>query len=179
MSRPETAYHRDIFELWYASRRNIATTCENLTQNRATIYRWAELFGWQERADRRDMEAARLAEADAIERRRLMIESQRQSGQLLRSLGTKYLISKRNNGGNAVDNVRDAVTAIEKGFALERQAEGMPDWVGKIISASDTELADEYTDFLRRAADAERMAQSGGYARGTSATRLDSAETDE
>ena len=147
MPRNETAQHKAAFLVWYEHDRNFAEICENLRTSDDTLRRWADKFGWQERADKLDIIATRKAERGAIDRKAKMIESQRITGFNLRTLGARWL---REHENTAVESLKDAVTAIEKGFALERQAEGLPDWVLTIVNADDNELQDEYTQLLQR-----------------------------
>ena len=149
MARQETARHYAAFEAWYEADRDFAKSCEILGISNSSARNYAEWFGWQERADKRDVSAAKKAERGAIDRKAKMIEFQRIAGFNMRTLGMRWL---KENEKNAIENLGDAVKAIEKGFALERQAEGLPDWVLSIVSASDAELQDEYANLLRQCA---------------------------
>lgn len=148
MAHRETSKHLEAFEFWYSANRDFRQTSLKITQPNRTIRDWANWFGWHERADKRDMQAASQAEREAIERKVKMIEDQRKAGQALRTLGVRFLAQ---NQDKAVSSLRDAISAIEKGFALERQAEGLPDWVGQILNATDDELRDRYNELLRLA----------------------------
>ncbi len=143
----ETAAHREAFERWYGLDRNYAKSAENYPATIKTLRSWGERFGWTELADRRDMEIARRVEKDAIARKTKLIEDQRKAGQILRSVGTRYFIGDDGKlKPGAISQAKDAIAAVEKGFALERQAEGLPDWVGQIINASDDEVDARFRD---------------------------------
>ncbi len=75
MTGKETGKHRKIFECWYASERNVQKTAESCSVAERTLWSWIERYAWNERAARRDEEAARLAEQEAIQRRRQELEA--------------------------------------------------------------------------------------------------------
>lgn len=133
----ENSKHRQAFEGWYAVERDFRRISENLGTPENTIRCWADRFGWHERADRRDIEASAKSEREAIARRAKLIEDQRKAGETLRNVGVGYF---ENYGEASINKARDAITAVKEGFSLERQAEGLPDWVGTIINASDSDL---------------------------------------
>lgn len=132
--RRENAKHLQAYEAWYDADRSFHKLTESYSETEKTLRNWADRYGWHERADKRDMEATAKAEREAISRRVKLIEDQRKAGQALRGRGMEYLAQ------NKLEKARDAITAIDKGIALERQAEGLPDWIGTILNASDSDL---------------------------------------
>lgn len=133
----ENSRHRQAFEVWYGIDRDFRITSQNLATNERTVRDWADRFGWHELADRRDMEASAKSERDAIARKVKLLEDQRKAGETLRNVGVGYFDHYKEA---SITKARDAITAVKEGFALERQAEGLPDWVGTIINASDNDL---------------------------------------
>lgn len=137
MARCETAKHLDAFEAWYASERSFPKVAETFRETERTLRNWSNRFGWHERADKRDMEAVAKAERDAVKRRARLLEDQRKAGETLRVAGVGFFEQYKEA---SLKGARDAITAIKEGFALERQAEGLPDWVGMVLNASDSDL---------------------------------------
>lgn len=162
----ENAKHHKAFEVWYAKDRNYRNASRELTAvcTLATIYRWAQKYDWETRADNRDSQAARLLEQESVGRRAAMISEQRKAGKLLRQLGLQYLVA---NLETVIANPKDAINAIKEGLALERQAEGLPDWVGTIVNATSQELMDDYQRLLKEIA-ATAEAESHGTRNGAS-----------
>lgn len=125
----ETAKHHQAFEQFYAADRDYRKTSENLGVPEGTLRTWGDWFSWRARADKRDAEIARRADADSIKRRAAMLVRHRQAAELMQRRGIEHF-SK-----TAIDTARDAITAITKGVELERQVEGLPQWVGEILNA--------------------------------------------
>lgn len=147
MPRNETAQHKAAFLVWYEHDRGFAEICGLLRTSDDTLRRWADNFGWQERADKLDAIATRKAERGAIDRKAKMIEDQRKVAQAMRNYGAAYLAEKKSK---TAESARDAIGLIKEGFALERQAEGLPDWVLTIVNADDASLQDEYAQLMQR-----------------------------
>ncbi len=135
--------------MWYEAGRSFSKIKESLGVSDVTLWNWSQRYLWTDRADKRDMQIACKVEAEAISRRAKMIEDQRRIGQAMRNAGAQYLVD---NGKKAAKSAKDAVSLIGKGFELERQAEGVPDYVVQILNASENELRDQYADLLRSAA---------------------------
>jgi hypothetical protein len=119
--------------------------------------RWIAKWGWHDRADARDQEAARRVEADAIERKRKLLERQRQIGAALQTAGTRYLNERMREGHTPIDNVRDCIAALKTGIDIERQAEDMPGWIMQVVNATDDEL-----DAIELQVDRLATGQAGG-----------------
>lgn len=139
MSKPgavhrETDRHRRAFEHWYEHDRDVKTVGEAFTVSLVTVYHWIDWFGWKAKADARDLEVERIAAKKAILRKSQMIDEHRKAGELVRRRGVEYLAQ------NPIEDERVAITAIEKGIAIERTAEGLPTWVVELMSMTDDEL---------------------------------------
>lgn len=134
--RRETSTHREAFEDWYAAGRSVgnAKICEKLQVNPATIYRWMEWFNWHERADVRDAEAQRIADAEAIKERAERQKRRRQAAELLTQKGMEFF------NENDIDTPSVAIQAIKAGLENERKEDGVPDWVLMILNADESEL---------------------------------------
>lgn len=134
MAHRETARHLAAFEAWYAADRNTLQTSAELGVPRTTLQDWMDWFGWRARADQRDREAAEIAEKLAIKRRAAMLERHRKAAELLTTRGMEFFEQKE------IEKASDATAAIKAGVELERQAEGMPDWVLAVMNADETSL---------------------------------------
>jgi transposase len=134
MATKETSRHQDAFEAWYESGRSFRTVSENLGIKRSTFYDWADRFDWHERADKRDAEAARIADEEAAKERAERQKRRRQSGELLAIRGREFFKTY------SIDNARDAIQAIKIGTEIERKEDGVPDWVLLILNADTDDL---------------------------------------
>lgn len=131
----ETQRHREAFEAWYGEHRSAPKAAERLRICERVLREWAVRYGWQARADARDAEAARLADADAIRRRAEMLTRHRQAGELLVRRGMEY------HAKRPIERAADATQAIQRGIEIERTAEGLPSWVAAVLNATDEQLA--------------------------------------
>lgn len=146
MARDETSRHLEAFELFYANRRDFATSSDKLRLNRATLYRWADRYNWAERADARDQSASALADTEATRKTAAFLTAQGEAGEMLRRKGIHHLMD------HDITDGRTAITAIKTGLELERQALGMPDWIVKILSADAAAISAEIEALERRGA---------------------------
>lgn len=144
MPRPENATQLAAFESWYANSRQFRKISENLVRPITTLYGWAERFDWEGRANERDRKAQAKAEPKAIERTAKLLEDQAKAGQLLRLKGVKFFAE------HDIIDARAASHAVKTGIELERQAMGLPDYVAKILAASESELDTTIADMESR-----------------------------
>ena len=108
-----------------------------------------EQFNWHERADERDGKAQKIADAKAVQEQAVRLKRQRQAGELMQTRGVEYL-SK-----NEIKHERTALVAIKAGIDVQRQADGLPDWIIAIINLKADELptiADEISAEIERRA---------------------------
>lgn len=130
----ENARHLEAFEFWQNNGRNFSKTCQNFPVSKPTLYAWADKFNWIERADARDAKVAAAADERAIAVRLARIEEQRQLGELIRNRSTEFFI------GNKIDNAGVALSAARLGIDIERQADGLPDWIIAILNGTPDDL---------------------------------------
>ena len=131
----ETARHLEAFEAWYAAAQNWSIVAQNRTISRSLLYDWADKFNWHARADERDRKAAELADAAAVRERAKRLEDQRKAGTLLRSRGVEYLAK------HEIEDERAAIAAIKTGTEIERQSDGLPQWILAVVNANPDELS--------------------------------------
>ena len=161
MARPETSQHREAFEFWYSNRLDFRKTSESVGVNKKILYRWADVYGWAERAAARDQAAQRIADHAAAQETAKFLKAQQQAGQLLRLKGIKHLSE------HDIEDGRTAIAAIKTGIDIERQSLGLPEWIVKILNADPDTIAAEFAqmDRQRREAlsDTSRIdAEAGG-----------------
>lgn len=139
----ETERHRQAFEVYYQSDRDYMAVAERFSVSGTSVRKWCDWFGWRSRADRRDEEARKKADKEAIARRAAMLKRHRQAAELMQRRGMERLT------GNKIASDRDALSAIKEGVALERQVEGMPSWVVEILNADADKLESLIADLTR------------------------------
>ena len=132
----ETARHLQAFQYWHDHDRDSGLTGKEFAVSDQCIRDWAAKYGWHERADLIDREAAARADREAIRRRANMLIKCRQAGELLLGRGVERFAGK----DAKIQSDRDAITAIGKGVEIWRQAEGLPTWVLEILNATPEEL---------------------------------------
>lgn len=130
----ETSKHIDAFEAWYENGRNFTRTSQNCTISRRSLFTWADDFDWHERADARDIEVKRLADAEAVKERADRQRRRRQAAELLTARGVEWMRTFK------IENARDAIMAIKIGIEIERKEDGIPDWVMFILNADNETL---------------------------------------
>lgn len=142
----ETARHHEVFLVWYQADRSLSKTVQNCQLNERTLRRWIADFNWHGRADTLDAKANAKALAAAAEEKsqRLaqMASRHRQLAGGLQSKGAAYLQK------HGVDNSAQAINAIRVGVQLERQSEGMPDWLVALTQMNDEELVTKRNELL-------------------------------
>jgi ATP-dependent exoDNAse (exonuclease V) beta subunit len=108
---------------------------------------WCAKNHWRERAHAYDayieQQAREQADQEAIKRRAEMLKRHRQAGELLTRRGIEHFAQQQ------IDSARDAISAIKTGVDLERQAEGLPAWVGEIMTADADRLRAIVTEVER------------------------------
>ncbi len=144
MSR-EKEHHKAAFETWYENDCHFLKTAELCGVAPKTVHQWSKTYDWRLRASVRDAELQRVSEKAAVKRQLKLIEKQREAGQALRVRGVEHLAA------NKIHRASDAIKAIQVGIELERQAEGLPDWVFALQSMSEDELQAELARQLRLA----------------------------
>jgi prefoldin subunit 5 len=109
---------------------------------------WSAENHWRERATAYDEhleKAARLkTERDTVARRLAMLKRHQQAGELLTSRGVEFFVHQK------IEGARDAIAAVGKGVDLERQAEGLPDWVIEVMNAPVEVLDERIADLEHR-----------------------------
>jgi hypothetical protein len=134
----EKEHQRAAFETWYSEFDCcFLKTADSLGVARKTVHAWANAFDWRGRAAARDLERQKQSERAAVKRQVKLIERQRDAGAALRVRGVQWLSENKITKGS------DAIKAIQVGIEMERQAEGLPDWVFSLQSMSEDELQAE------------------------------------
>lgn len=133
--------YRDI-----GASRSLDTVAQKLAKSLPLIKRWSAQYGWVERVsaydDYLDAQARKKFEADTIKRKVDMLRRHALTGKILQQKGVDYLSSK------GVDRSSDAVAAIKAGVTIERQSEGLPEYMMEIVNADDNEIARQYAALL-------------------------------
>jgi hypothetical protein len=142
----QTHVHFAAFNCWHQADRSWRAVAQEFGVSENTVYLWMQAFGWHARADTRDREAAKLAERAAVARRARILESQAKAGELLLRRGVEHLAK------TPIENTNDAIRAIKEGVALQRQAEGLPQFLAELLVMSDDELRTERERVFRRLA---------------------------
>lgn len=132
--RIEKPHHQRAFETWYEAGRVFNSVTHGFRVSDRSARNWAEWFGWHERADKRDREAAAKADRDAVQRRAAMFKRHRETAELMMLRGREHFRD------NKIERAADAIAAIVKGIEAERQSEGLPDWVIEILNADEDTL---------------------------------------
>ncbi len=140
----ETARHLEAFESWYEAKRSFRQISPELAVPQRTLFGWAENFNWHQRADERDRAAQSIVDSRAIQDRAKRIEDQRRAGSLLRTRGVEYLAE------NKISDERAAIGAIKTGTDIERQADGLPDYIVAIMNLSPDAKDEISAEFERR-----------------------------
>lgn len=144
----ETGRHRRLFETWYLADRNFVAACRRWQENNPsepavperTLRHWANAFGWHDRADDRDAEADAKAHREAVRRRADILSRHALIGKTLSSKGVAFYADKETK----IRDVGEALAAIRLGVEIERKAEGMPEWLVRVMSMDDDQLIREY-----------------------------------
>ena len=150
MLRPETEKHRAAYFAWYEAGRNSCRIAPNVAVPERTLRLWATKYDWQGRADKLDREVVARenakAESEVVARIVKMRKRQRDLGEALVTLGGNYIAK---NSEIAIRDIKDAVLAIEKGFALLHKVDALPDWVFEVMEMSKEALLQQYKDLSR------------------------------
>lgn len=145
MPRAETEKHRIAYFAWYEAGRNSCRIAPNVAVPERTLRLWATKYDWQGRADKLDREVVARenakAESEVVARIVKMRKRQRDLGEALVTLGGNYIAK---NSEIAIRDIKDAVLAIEKGFALLSKADVLPDWIFKVMTDDEEILIAEY-----------------------------------
>lgn len=122
---------------------NVAT---KLSKSETLINRWSFTYAWVDRAaawdDHIEAEARKRVERDAIKRKADMLKRHADVGRFMQTKGIEKLRA------DGIDKSSDAITAIKTGVTMERQSEGLPEYLLEIVNASDDELQRRYNDLL-------------------------------
>jgi hypothetical protein len=139
--RRETAKHHAAFWTWYELERNYDQTKTKLRVAPNTLAAWIKHFDWHERADKLDTKAQSIIEAKAVmtraRRQAQMSERHYRLGGNLLDVGGNYLKEA------GVETGAQAISAVKAGIEIQRQAEGLPDWLIDIAEMSEDELISE------------------------------------
>lgn len=152
----EEPYHLIAFECWYSRDRNFYQTSMDCGYSMSDLMKWSRLFSWSSRADARDVEAARMNDRRSMERRHRFMEDVRSAANSIwKSAFDAYVnrIECARSGITSVSDgfrdIREIMYVIERGIALERQAEGLPDWMAQVVRMSNEDLLEERKRLLR------------------------------
>lgn len=133
-ARHETPKQREAFEAWYADEaRELRNLAPSFAKSVRTIQLWAVRYNWGARAEERDKAARERADHDAIKRQAEMLKRHAVLGRNLQAKGTKRLEA-------GIDSDQAAIRAVQIGVGIERQAEGLPDFIASIMSMNDDQL---------------------------------------
>jgi hypothetical protein len=146
--RRESDEQKQAFAEWYAKGRNVAVVGSNMAVPERTLFRWIKMFRWHERADELDAEAAHIARQEAIQRKAQLLQSQANVGRNMWVIGAAKL--KDLSASKEPLTVSEIVKLIEKGIAIERQAEGLPSEILELMNASPDDLLREYARIASR-----------------------------
>lgn len=130
----ETPRQRQAFEAWYAADCSAPKIAETFRVNERCIREWAERYGWHARADARDAEAQVKVDRDAITRRVAMLKRHREAAEVAFRRSVQGLAEHK------PDSFRDAMGGLKTSIDLERQVDGLPDYVLQILNAGPEEL---------------------------------------
>lgn len=150
-------YIEQIFYFWYSNRQlgaqwtnaRIPADEQGQKANYSTVQRWIEDYGWLERAEALDVEAARKMDNLIIDERISMFKEHAEIGKQIREMGLKFLEEK------GLEKDASALRAIADGIQIERSSRGLADALSRIASMDDATLAREISKLLPQAIDAE------------------------
>lgn len=173
----ETERHRDTFERWLSNGRSCRKTAEKGKISERQVYRWMHEFDWHGMADEREAEAVRQANHEAIRSRAQRLKEHQQAGELLRRRGVLYFSARNDKGGwlNELEEPTPAIRAIKEGIAIERQAEGLPDYLLRVLTMSEDELR---ADLARTDRLAAEMGDAPASLRAAADDAFDSADAE-
>jgi len=141
----ETPRHREAFEQWYADPdRNVTAIARQYGVTDTAVHKWRQKFGWDARAAERDREVERRARNESIRRQADMLKRHAQSGRALQQQGLKRVLQ-------GIESDQAAIRAVTEGVRVERQSEGLPEWIFEILNASNDELQRKYADAIAEA----------------------------
>lgn len=116
------------------------------------LHRWRSRFGWDEKADKLDDEVAQRETRQAIKRKTDMLKRHAQNGRALQTQALNFMNDRLKNRQPVIETVGQAMRAIETGTRMERQAEGLPDWIIEYMGLSDEQLLARYASILTQIA---------------------------
>lgn len=144
---PETPEKVAAFEVWYKAGRSYEKTLRILLSSDPpqkmslpTLYRWADVYLWRERAEERDLVIRKELTSKAIAEKTAFLTRQMNAGRLLQQKGVAFLQDDKPKLVDPLDPSKGvipakggiksdfaAIQAVEKGLALERVGMQMPD----------------------------------------------------
>lgn len=132
------------FDDWYRLGRNFRYTELHTGIPEQNLRLWARAYDWHKRADDRDLEVDTQLRNDSIDERVEMLRRHRRAASKLINSGLEYLENC------SIDTAKDAIAAIKIGIEIERRTEGLPNWIGEIVGASDEELMRRHQELLKQ-----------------------------
>jgi hypothetical protein len=143
----ETSAHHEAFLWWYRNDRTIADTCRHLQVPERTLHAWITRFKWHERADELDRKTnerlLKKAANDKAKRQAEMLKRHYDVGQALIAKGADFLQK------NGLESGSQAISAMKEGVKIQRQSEGLPDWLIDLANKSPEELILEHERLSR------------------------------
>lgn len=157
--------------------RSTDLVAKQLAKSEQLIRRWSYTYNWVARAaaydEYIDQQARKVAEREAIKRKADMLQRHAIAGRLLQRKGAEYI------NQHGMEKSSDAINAIQKGVAMERAAEGLPEYLMEIVNADDDEIARQYLAVLAEIGSIGSGNEAPGHTdTGTSAPAADSSPTD-
>jgi hypothetical protein len=135
--------------------RSIDNVVQKLNKSRQLISRWSGQYAWVQRAaaydDHIDQLARKKLEREAVNRKVEMLRRHGMAGRLMQRKAAEYLDK------HGMEKSADAINGMQKGIAIERAAEGLPEYLLEVVNADDNELARQYHALL---------AEIGGFGSG-------------
>lgn len=117
--------------------------------NIVTVSRWAERYGWRQRADALDAEVSVKLEQEVIQERIQTLKTLAQNGKTLKDKGLKFI---SDNDNPFADNASAAVRAIIAGADMEFKYAGQAQILENISGMTNKQLESEILKLLGKEA---------------------------
>lgn len=148
-------YIDKVFFIWYSAEQPIVTNKEFIASlppdelgrkpSPGTMRLWKQNHLWQQRADRMDEEARKIAEIQAITVKADMLKRHASYGETLQQKGMKYFESYD------VNSAQTALAMVKTGVEMERTSSGLPDTLIQVADMSPEKLIDSILKLFAKA----------------------------
>jgi hypothetical protein len=160
MALRETAKHLEAFEVWYATGRRFRESLGKVGVSEPTLLRWMSEFEWHERADERDAQARQKADSKAIEDTAKRLGDRRKTGTAMRLLVQNHFFKKGKDGKvepYEFESTQAAINVLKEAVALEREGDGLPDFVVLALNADENTLQQKREQVIAELERRERL----------------------